>query len=318
MAETEPFEGGVPSAPPAGPGAPGTPSGGSHSAAPGSVPPATPQPAEAIPQAGQAFGARARELAAVCLGYGRRLAVWLWDFLSDVAKYYWGVRRALREYVAGFAPNLMPEAQRMREVRLAPYESHSLAEYDAVAGWKIAVPGRCVVCGEKTANPQMDENLSIDDAARAFWVPVATVLVGVPLGLFLFGRWSVLFVLPLSFVMGYLLRAKAMVLSRVARCDAHQLRTNIPQILVWGSTLVVRFGHKSVRRVFLYGETMDSAVPAPDAAAFTPPIVDAHIPATPETIPLADAPLPEESTIRHEQPLSFRPEDEDSSSKTVS
>jgi hypothetical protein len=69
--------------------------------------------------------------------------------------------------------------------------------------------------------------------------------------------------------------------------------------------------------VFLYGETMDSAVPAPDAAAFTPPIVDAHVPATPETIPLAEAPLPEESTIRHEQPLSFRPEDDDPSSTTI-
>jgi hypothetical protein len=308
MRESQPSDG---AASASSPDAPDSSGGTGHSTGP------APAPAEATGRAASALPKRARELAAVCVGYGRRLAVGLWNFLSDVAQYYWGVRRALREYVAGFAPNLMPEAQRMREVRLAPYESHSLAEYDAAAGWKIAVPGRCVVCGEKTANPQIDENLSIDDAARAFWVPVATVLVGVPLGLLLFGRWSVLLVLPLSFVMGYLLRAKTAVLLRVARCDAHQSRTNIPQILVWGSTLVVRFGHKSVRRVFLYGETMDSAVPAPDAAAFTPPIVDAHVPATPETIPLAEAPLPEDSTIRHEQPLSFRPEDEDPSSTTI-
>jgi hypothetical protein len=234
-----------------------------------------------------------------------------------VARYYWEIRRELGEYVAGFAPNLMSEALRMREVRLAPYESHSLAEYDAAAGWKIAVPGRCVVCGEKTGNPQFAEDLSIDDAARAFWVPVATVLVGVPLGLLLFGRWSVLFVLPLGFVVGYLLRTKVAVHLHVVRCDSHQTRTNIPQVLVWGSTLVVRFGHKSVRRAFLYGETMDSAVPAPDAAAFTPPTVDASAPATPETIPLADAPPPEESTIRHEQPLAFRPDEDDPSSTTI-
>jgi hypothetical protein len=69
--------------------------------------------------------------------------------------------------------------------------------------------------------------------------------------------------------------------------------------------------------VFLYGEMMDSAVPAADAAAFTPPIVDAHVPATPETIPLADAPHPDESTIRHEQPLSFRPGDDDDASTTI-
>src|SRR5258708_1573912 len=188
MAESQPSESAVPGLPPAGPESPGSSAGPSHSTGPAPVPPATPQPSEAIPGAGSAFGARARELAAVCLRYGRRLAVWLWNFLSDVATYYWGVRRALGEYVAGFAPNLMSEALRMREVRLAPYESHSLAEYDAVAGWKITVPGRCVVCGEKTGNPPLDENLAIDDAARAFWVPVATVLVGVPLGLLVFGR----------------------------------------------------------------------------------------------------------------------------------
>ncbi len=313
MAEPQPFEHSNPGAPLAEPESPGTSASGGPSATPGCEPPTA---AETIPGAGSAFAARARELAAVCLRYGRRLAVWLWNSLSDVAQYYWGVRQALREYVVGFAPNLMSEALRMREVRLAPYESHSLAEYDASTGWKIAVPGRCVVCGEKTGNSPLDENLSIDDAARAFWVPVATVLVGVPLGLFLFGRWAVPFVLALSFVMGYLLRAKASVLSRVTRCDAHQTRTNIPQILVWGSTLVVRFGHKSVRRLFLYGETMDSAVPAPDAA-FTPPIVDAHVPATPKTIPLADAPHPDEATIRHEQPLSFRPEDDDPASTTI-
>src|SRR5260370_10067520 len=150
MAESEPFEGAVPGTRPAGPEPPGS-SAETHSA--GSAAPVPPtQPAEPISGAGSAFGARARELAAVWLQYASRLAVWLWNFLSDVAQYYWGVRRALGEYVAGFAPNLMSEALRMREVRLAPYESHSLAEYDAVAGWKTTVPGRCVVCGEKTGN----------------------------------------------------------------------------------------------------------------------------------------------------------------------
>lgn len=281
------------------------------------MPPAEPAPTEPIAGTGSRFVAGAREFAAVCLRYGRRLAKWLWDFLSDVARYYGGIGSAIWEYLLGFAPNLMSESLRMREVRLAPYEVHSLAEHDAMTGWKIAVPGRCVVCGEKTGNPALDENLSIDDAARAFWVPVATIFVGVPLGLFVFGRWSVLFVIPLGFVLGYLVRARVAVHLHVARCDAHVTRTNIPQVLVWGSALVVRFGHKSVRRVFLYGETMDSAVPAPEAAAFAPPTVDAPVSATPETIPLADARPPEESKIRHEQPLAFRPDDDDASPTVV-
>jgi len=307
----------APEASPAGQGASGSSDNGARPANPGYFPPIAPPPVESATGAGSAFRARSRELAAVCFQSLRHLAVWLWNFISDVARYYWGVRRALGEFIAGFAPNLMSEAKRMREVRLAPYEAHAMAEHDPASGWKLAVPGRCVVCGEKTANPQIDESLLIDDAARAFWVPAASVLVGVPLGLFLFGRWSVLLVIPLGFVLGYLLRGKVPVLLRVARCDAHRTRASIPQVLAWGNTLVIRFGHKSVRRIFLYGETIDTPVAAQDSAAQSMPAVDAHVPAAPETIPLADAPHPDDAMIRHEQPLAFRPEEDDRESTTI-
>ncbi len=168
------------------------------------------------------------------------------------------MREALWEFIAGHAPDMMSESIRMREVRLAPYESHPLAEYDT-AGWTVVVPGRCVVCGEPTSNPPVDEELSIDDAARAFWVPVATVIAGAALGLILWDRRFLLLAIGLGPVLGYALRGKVAVHMRVARCDQHATRTRIPQVLAWGNTLVLRFGHKLLRKIFLYGEPMGSA-----------------------------------------------------------
>jgi hypothetical protein len=245
----------------------------------------------------------------------RRLAQRAWKFMGDVARYYWGMRELLWEYVAGFAPNLMSESVRMREVRLAPYESHALAEYNST-GWKASVPGRCVVCGEPTANAPADEELSIDDASRAFWVPAATWICGAALGIALWNRWYLILALPLGPALGYALRDKVAVRLRLARCDEHATRTNIPQVLAWGNTLVLRFGHKLVRKVFLYGEQMSTTVPQPWASASSPVGTGAAEPAAcaPETIPLAEGPSPQDATIIHDRPAVFESEDDHSSS----
>ncbi len=241
-----------------------------------------------------------------CFARARQGIVIAWTFLGDVFRYYWGVREALWEYVAGFAPNLMAESTRMREVRLAPYESHVLAEFSST-GWKATVPARCAVCGEPTQNPPGCDVLEIDDASRAFWVPVGTWLTGALLGLVLWNRWYLLLALPAGAILGYLLKNKVAVRLHVARCDAHVARTNIPQVLAWGNTLVLRFGNKLVRKVFLYGEPMGTTVPQPEApVSGAPPIGPAPPPPpVPETIPLADSPSVEESTIRHDRPPVF-------------
>lgn len=245
-----------------------------------------------------------------CLARAKVVAALGWKAICDTARYYWGIRRLLWEYLAGLAPNLMPESLRMREVRLAPYESHRFAEFTDES-WKVAIPGRCVVCGERTACPQVDENLAIDDAARAFLVPLGTLGVGTLLAL-IYSRWLFLVSIPLGFTLGYLLRTRTNVLLRVVRCEPHANRTNIPQVLVWGSTLVLRFGHKQVRKLFLYGESVDAAVPQPDApraADYASP-GEAPIERPPETIPLADSPHPDDATIRHNPPTIFGPDDE--------
>jgi len=277
--------------------------------APPAAGPVSPDGERPAASASSADSALARSLAQV-----RRLAGAGWKFLSDVARYYWGMREALWEYIAGFAPNLMSESVRMREVRLAPYESHALAEYDS-SGWKATVPGRCVVCGEPTPNAPTDETRAVDDASRAFWVPVAMWLTGTALAIVLWSRWYLILALPLGPVLGYWLRAKVSVQLRLARCDAHAARTNIPQVLVWGSVLVLRFGHKIVRKVFLYGEPMGITVPQPDAPTSRPGGAGGTPPPTarPESIPLADSPAPEDATIQHDRPPAFNADDENSS-----
>jgi hypothetical protein len=153
--------------------------------------------------------------------------------------------------------------------------------------------------------------LAIDDAARAFWLPVGTWLGGAALGLVLWNRWYLMLSLPLGVVVGYLLRSQGLVRLRLARCDEHAARTNIPQVLVWGKTLVLRFGHKLVRKVFLYGEIMATAIPQPDKSHDSAPGTAAESPtAAPPTIPLADSLSPEESTIRHNRPLEFDSSDD--------
>jgi hypothetical protein len=275
------------------------------------IPPAaaSPQPAAAAAEPSPAKKAAAQVLVQL-----RRLAEIAWKFIADVVRYYWGMRELLWEFVAGFAPNLMAESVRMREVRLAPYESHVLADFDST-GWKATVPGRCVVCGEPTSNPPANEERSIDDASRAFWVPAGTWLAGAALGIALWNRWCLILALPLGPVLGYVLRNKVSVRLRLVRCTEHAARTNIPQVLAWGNTLVLRFGHKLVRKVFLYGEPMGTTVPQPEAMAADLPGAGEPVPAhsAPETIPLADSPVPEDATIRHERPAVYESEDDHSS-----
>ncbi len=249
-----------------------------------------------------------------CLDRSRRLVHLIWKFVCDAASYYWSIRHALWEYVAGFAPNMMSEAVRMREVRLASYEAHPLVDYDS-AGWRVAVPNVCVVCGEAARTPPVDENLAVDNAARACLIPLSTMLVTSVLGLILWSRWPLLLALPLGCGLGYLLREKISVRLRVMRCAKHTGRTNIPQVLVWGNTLVLRFGHKLVRKVFLYGEMAGTTVPLARGAVAGEwaPEPEAAPPYTPLTIPLADSPHPDISTIRHSQPPVFGSDDDNSS-----
>lgn len=261
------------------------------------VPPeraALPEPDGAAPQpAGKSAVAWIRTLV-------RRLAQIAWSFVCAVVQYYWGIRRELWECVIGYV-NVSSESVMRREVRLAAYESNPLVDFDS-AGWKVAIPDRCVVCGEKTANPPVDEFRELDDAVRALLVPLGTLVAGAALGLVFWTRWVLILSIPLGFVLGYVLRKKVHVQLRLKRCDQHAGRNNIPDLLAWGNTLVLRFGHKTVRQVFLFGETMETSVPAGDAAPdkrYTP--VERPPSPAPETIPLAeDAPEGASSTIRHD------------------
>ena len=246
--------------------------------------------------------------------HARQLAYSVWKFAFNVARYYWGIRQLLWEYIAGFLPDLASESVRMREVRLNPDESYRSAEFGP-EGWKVSIPGRCVVCGERTQNPPIDETLLVENAARAFWIPAAALLFGLTVGWLLFGRWFATLSLPLGFAAGYLLRGKAPVVLRLVRCHEHLIRSSVPQVLAWGNVLVLRFGHKSVRKVFLYGETMDFAVPQPDAGGADSITAGAHTDSAyvPFTIPLADSLDPETSKITHDLPPAFGPADQSQS-----
>lgn len=239
-----------------------------------------------------------------CFEQVRRMAPVGWRFFRDAVRYYWGIREPLKEYILGFAPDLMAESVRQREVRLAPYESHNMAEFGP-DGWKLSVPGRCVVCGEPSQKPPTDETLAVDDASRAFWTPLVVIVCGGTMAWFLFGRWIAVLSIPVGFTVGYLLRTRMPVRMRLVRCDAHVARTNIPQVLAWGNTLVVRFGHKLVRKVFRYGEMMDTATPQ----SATSPAEQTASPPPPETIALADSPHPNDAVIRHDAAPTYEVEE---------
>jgi hypothetical protein len=215
----------------------------------------------------------------------------VWKLCRDVARYYWGIREPLREFMHGFAPELRSESVRQREVQLLPDESHPLAEFGP-EGWKLAIPGRCVVCGEPCTAPPTEETLAVDDASRAFWTPASIMIFGATVGWFLLGRWIAVLSIPLGFVIGYYLRTRIPVRMRVVRCDTHVRLTRIPRVLAWGDTLVVRFGHKTVRQVFRHGEHAGPA--APTSTGLEQPA------GPPMTVHLADSPHPDDAVIRHE------------------
>jgi hypothetical protein len=247
-----------------------------------------------------------------CLTQARQIAGIVGKFIGDVARYYWGLRGLLWEFIAGMAPNLASESLRFREVRLSPHEGRTMAEFDD-GTWKVSIPGRCVVCGDAVRKDPVIEELSIDDAARAFWVPLGTFLAGTVLSIVLWNRWVVVLSIPLGFVLGYLLQSRMSVRLQIIRCDQHTTRTNIPQVLAWGTTLVLRFGNKLVRRVFLYGESMDTAVPQAEAPAtdpFAPAVHEPPVPYNPPTIPLADSPDPADAKIQYDADPAFKPSDE--------
>src|SRR5262249_32140170 len=135
------------------------------------------------------------------------------------------------------------------------------------------------------------------------------------LAIVLWSRWYLILALPSGPILGYLLRASVSVRLRLSRCEAHAARTNIPQVLAWGSVLVLRFGHKMVRKVFLYGEPMGITVPQPDAPATGPFGAGGPPPpgSRPEPLPLADRRPPEDETIQHDLPPVFDADDENSS-----
>ncbi|HEY3965262.1 MAG TPA: hypothetical protein VGM05_11975 [Planctomycetaceae bacterium] len=248
--------------------------------------------------------ARWKVVAEWCVDRVRKLAPVVWRFFRDAVRYYWGIREPLKEYLFGFTPDLMSESLRQREVRLAPYESHNMAEFGP-EGWKLSVPGRCVVCGDPSQNPPTDETRAVDDASRAFWTPLVVMLLGGTIGWLLLGRWFTAFSIPTGFVIGYMLRTRMPVRMRLVRCDAHATRMNIPQVLAWGNVLVVRFGHKLVRKIFRYGEMMDTAVPQAVAA----PAEQLAAPSVPETIPLADSPHPDSAVIRYDATPTYEVEE---------
>jgi hypothetical protein len=232
----------------------------------------------------------------------------LWRKFCDAVGYYWGIRKDLAEYICGFMPNLLiAESVRLREVKLDPYESHALAQFGS-DGWKLAVPGCCVVCGEPCQHEPMDETLAVDDASRAFWTPALVIVAGLTVGWFLFGRVFATLCIPIGFELGYILRTRVPVRMSLARCDLHVRQTSIPQVLAWGDLLVIRFGHKSVRKVFRYGGSPDVVPKAAAEPPSEPPIAP-----TPETVPLAESPHPVDAIIQHSAPLQY----DDEGNKTI-
>jgi|SRR5579872_186936 len=282
---------------------------------PHQVPVAAPPELRADPEASSRWksaarwcSARGRDLAAIARKGVRVASKAIFQFVADVNRYYWSVRGPLAAYVTGFSPNLLSESVRQREVRLAADESHAQAEFGP-DGWKVTLPDRCVVCGEPAPDRRVDEAVMVDDAARAFWAPVGTVLAGIALSLIEWDRRLILPAIPLGIVLGYLVRGKKAVRLRLVRCEKHATSVHLPQVMVWGNRLVLRFGHKIVRKVFVYGEPMTPAIPTalPPAVDFRP---DEFAPprSAPETIPLADSPPPESSQIKHDLPPVFGPD----------
>jgi hypothetical protein len=173
-------------------------------------------------------------------------------YFAAVAAFYWGHRRAFKEYLAEFAVGLQSVSVRRREIQLSAHQRLANA-WHAGDGWHVDLPDCCVVCGRATDRERVTAAHPVLDVALPFWSPPAGFALGFLL--MLATRWFGMWPLGLlaGFVFGYEYRRSETAVVRFRRCEAHADAVGLPHLRRFKELLIVRVGHQRVRKLFFQG-----------------------------------------------------------------
>lgn len=191
-----------------------------------------------------------RPFALWLLGVLRRLGRVLWQETRSMAGWYASHRDDFRRYAMEFAPDLLSQEDRRREIRIMPGLRDVTAE-QTDSGWHVVLPDCCVHCGHGADGDWRDERRQVENYGVPFWTIVVIITVSHLAALVLW-RWSLILPgLALSLVAGWRVRRRVPVRIRYRLCAEHADRNRYPALRVFGSELIIRVGAKAVRQRFL-------------------------------------------------------------------
>ncbi|MCA9117672.1 MAG: hypothetical protein KDA79_21525 [Planctomycetaceae bacterium] len=187
----------------------------------------------------------------------RRVFRVLWQEARGMAGWYVAHANDFRLYAVEYAPDLLSQGERRREIRVIPGLRDVAAEHLEGRGWHVVLPDCCVHCGHEGTGPWLDERREVENYGIPFWTVVLVITLSHLLALILW-RFSLI---PLGIVLGlaagYRLRRTVPSRIRFRRCDEHADSFRYPALRVFGDELIIRVGAKSVRQRFLHGDRSD-------------------------------------------------------------
>jgi hypothetical protein len=175
----------------------------------------------------------------------------------NVARSYWLRRHGFAEFLWGFAPTFRKESLLRREVHLLAHEPPAGSRYDS-HGWMVQLPACCVVCAEPTSGVPAREERDVDDPRLSLAAILACLWAGLVWTIIRWSAWPLLVFGLLGLLLGALLKRPVRLTLFTHRCGKHADRVDLPQAYLRGQVLVLRFGDRRVRQIFMYGKPMDS------------------------------------------------------------
>jgi len=195
---------------------------------------------------------------------GSRLILWLKRAARWASRLGWGVlcsywvrRRGFAEFLWGFAPTFRKESLLRREVHLLAHEPPPAARYDS-HGWMVQLPECCVACAEPAPGLPRKEQREVDDPRLSLAAILACLWAGLVWSILKFSILPLVVFGVIGLVLGSLLKRPVRLTLFTHRCQKHADRLDLPEAYLRGQILVLRFGDRRVRQIFMYGKPMDA------------------------------------------------------------
>ena len=171
------------------------------------------------------------------------------DAIQAVITFYWSRRAAIGQYLLDFVPLYQSHRMAQKEIRLYSYQRKANASFGD-DGWRVQLPEWCVHCATTDCS-RVRKLRHLEHLKWALALPLLTFLFSIPVALWRFNFWWVPVISILGFPLGRWLTKTIDVRIEYYCCAEHRDNKDLPKLRLFGDQLVIRTGHKSIRRKFL-------------------------------------------------------------------